>query len=221
VRDVATRARTSASAATVASLPAPGEYLCGLTWDGVHLWHSDQGARKIFALDRATGSVVREFRCGYVRADLAYDGSVLCQVGGRPKRLVLVDRRTGAIIGRREVLPASGRLTGIELGTEGLWLCLRAPTVVQLRDYPAMTVRVEYPVRGGGPAGLTYANGVVVYGEYEAGRLHAIDAATGAHLASARVVGRPTGLTWDGERLWYSDFPNRRLRAINLGDVLA
>jgi hypothetical protein len=204
----------------VAALPAPGEYLCGLTWDGTHLWHSDQAALKIFAIERAGGSVVHEFDCGYVRADLAFDGSMLCQVGGRPKRIVLVDRDTGRVTGRREVLPASGRLTGVEMGPEGMWMCLREPMVVQLRDYPAMTVRREYHVPGSSPSGLTYAHGAVVYGEFEAGRLHAVDAATGSYVGSAPVTGRPTGLTWDGERLWYCDFPARLVRPFELGELL-
>lgn len=203
-----------------ASLPAPGDYMCGLTWDGVHLWHSDQDALKIFAIDRADGAVVREFECKSVRADLAFDGSMLCQVGGRPKRIVLVNRETGRVTGRREVLPASGRLTGTEMGPEGMWMLLREPMVVQLRDYPAMTVRREYPVPGSSPSGLTYARETVVYGEFEPGILHAVDAATGAHLGSASVIGRPTGLTWDGERLWYCDFPNRVLRTIQLADLV-
>jgi hypothetical protein len=194
----------------------PGEYACGLTWDGAQLWHSDQGTRRIYAIDPADGATVRELACGWVRADLAFDGSRLCQVGGRPKRLVLVDRDTGQVTGQRAIAPRGGRVTGAEMGPEGLWLLLRGPMVVQLRDYPGMTVLREYPVPGAAPSGLTYVRGSVVYGEFEAGRLHAIDAATGAHLGSARVAGRPTGLTWDGERLWYCDFPNRLARSIEL-----
>src|SRR5207249_2590488 len=110
------------------------------------------------------------------RADLAYDGAMLCQVGGRPKRLVLIDPETGNVAGHRPILPANGRVTGVEFGPEGLWLVLRAPNVVQLREYPGMAIRREYPVRGSGPSGLTYAEGMVVFGEFESGTLHAIDA---------------------------------------------
>jgi hypothetical protein len=202
------------------SLPAPGRYLCGLTWDGEHLWHSDQEALAIYALDRRDGAVARELACPWVRADLAFDGSVLCQVGGRPKRLVLVGRDTGEVVGQRPVLPSSGRLTGVEMGPEGMWMCLREPMVVQLRDYPALDVVREFAVPGARPSGLTYAGGVVVYGEYDTSTLHAIDPASGAHLGWASVPDRPTGMTWDGERLWYCDFPNRAIRAFELADVL-
>jgi outer membrane protein assembly factor BamB len=216
------RARDDATieAAEGEALPVPGRYLCGLTWDGTYLWHSDQAAARMWAIDPDDGSVVRTFRCAWVRADLAYDGDTLCQVGGRPKRLVLVDPETGKVEGFRPILPASGRVTGSELGPEGLWLVLRGPNVVQLRSYPGMSVRREYAVPGSSPSGLTYADGVVVFGEFEAGMLHAIDAETGAHLGSTEVKGRPTGMTWDGERLWYCDFPGRVLRALDLAELL-
>ena len=106
-------------------------------------------------------------------------------------------------------------MTGVEIGPEGLWVCLRAPTVVQLRDYPTMQVMREFAVLGAGPSGLTYADGIVVYGEYEAGMLHAIDPTTGSYIGSTRVGGRPTGIAWDGVRLWYCDFPSRVIRAID------
>jgi hypothetical protein len=204
----------------VASLPAPGGYMCGLTWDGERLWHSDQDAARIWALDPDTGRIVRSFPCSRVRADLAYSDGLLVQVGGRPKRLVLLAPDTGAVVAERPVEPSNGRLTGIELGPEGLWMCLRAPEVVQLRDVATLSVQAEYPVDGS-PSGLTYVDGLVVYGDFEGGLLHVVDVGTGAITAVAALDGRPTGVTWDGDRLWYCDFPARRFRAVQLADVLA
>jgi hypothetical protein len=202
------------------TLPLPGTYPCGLTWDGTHLWHSDQVAGEIYAIDPATGAVVRTLSCPSVRADLTFDGRWLCQVGMRPKRLVLIDPRTGAQGGLRRVLPASGRLTGVESGPEGMWMCLRGPTVLQLRDYPDMIVRREFPATGAEPSGLTHADGVVVHGDYVERRILATDPASGAVLGSVAVPGNPTGLTWDGEHVWYCDFPGRRACALRLDDVL-
>ena len=209
-----------ATATVRRTLPLPGTYPCGLTWDGIHLWHSDQPAGEIYALDPADGAVLRTLRCPAVRADLAFDGQWLCQIGMRPKRLVLVDRETGEQGGRREVLPASGRLTGVEMGPEGMWMCLRGPAVLQLRNYPAMTVLREYPTAGAAPSGLTCADGVVLHGDYVERRIRASDPATGAELGSVVVVGNPTGLTWDGEHVWYCDFSGRRIHALRLDDVL-
>ena len=201
-------------------IPAPGQYPCGLTWDGARLWHSDQVAERIYAIDPADGSVLRTYVCPAVRADLAYDGTMLGQIGGRPKRLVLIDPN-GELAGERPILPASGRVTGAEMGPQGMWLVLRGPNVVQLRDYPGMRILREYAVPGSSPSGLTYADGMVVFGDFASGTLHVISAETGANTASMQVKGRPTGITSDGERLWYCDFPARAIRALDLADVLA
>jgi hypothetical protein len=207
---------TMTTAAIARTLPGVGEYMCGLTWDGSLLWHSDQEAKKIFAIDPANGTVVRELACTRVRADLGHDGTSLLQVGGRPKRVVLVDPHSGEVGGEKEVLPASGRLTGIELGPEGLWMCLRGPTVVQLRNYTTMEIEREYPVGGESPSGLTYTAGLVVHGDFDDAVLRVTSAETGAALGSFRVPGRPTGMTSDGKYLWYCDFAARAFRAIDL-----
>jgi hypothetical protein len=204
----------------VAVLPVPGRYLCGLTWDGARLWHSDQEAARFWALDRESGAVQRDLPCPWVRADLTFSDGLLCQIGGRPKRIVRIDPGTGAVVDQQPVLPSNGRLTGVERGPEGVWMCLRSPAVVQLRDPATLTVRAEYPVEGS-PSGLTYADGLVVYGDFEAGLLRALDVRSGGLCAVAPVGGHPTGVTWDGERLWYCDFRARRLVAVRLGDVLA
>ncbi|HEX6869801.1 MAG TPA: hypothetical protein VF163_01775 [Micromonosporaceae bacterium] len=195
--------------------------MCGLTWDGTQLWHSDQDAETIYAVDPRTGAISRQFPCPHVRADLAFDGTYLLQVGDRPKQLVLIEPTTGEVVGSRPVPPASGRLTGTELGPEGIWMVLRGPTVVQLREYPTMEVTREFPAAGESPSGLTYAAGVVVYGDFDDGVLRAIDPASGEHLGQLAVPGRPTGVTWDGRLLWYCDFPARSFRAVSLSSVLA
>jgi hypothetical protein len=208
-----------ATVPVVRSIPAPGGYLCGLSWDGARLWHSDQDAGKIWALDPATGAVLRTIQSGWVRADLAYHDGLLCQVGGRPKRIVLIDADTGQVVGQKPVLPASGRLCGVEMGPQGLWMCLRSPSVLQLRDFETMTVQAEFPIEGA-PSGATYAHGIVVYGEFEVGRLRAVDTVTGELLDTVQVAGHPTGMAWDGEHVWYCDFAGRACKAISL-DVLA
>ena len=200
-------------------LPAPGNYLCGLTWDGEYLWHSDQEAGTIVTVDPGDGSVVRTLNCSQLRADLTCHNGWLCQVGGRPKRILLIDPQTGDIVNQKQVSPPSGRLCGIEMGPEGMWMCLRAPAVVQLRDFDTMSVQRELPVAGS-PSGLTYVDGMVLYSEFEAGILRAVDTVTGSILATVPVEGRPTGMTWDGEQLWYCDFEARQFKAIRLNDVL-
>lgn len=203
----------------VRSLPSPGSYLCGLTWFDGLLWQSDQDAGWIWAIEPGFGEVVRELACDRVRADLTHHDGVLWQVGDRPKRIVRVDPRTGDVVGTTAVNPPSGRLCGTEASADGLWMCLRGPAVVQLRDFGTMTVQREIPVEGS-PSGLTVVNRTVVYADFEAGLVRAVDTRTGRIVGTARVEGAPTGMAWDGYSLWYCDFRARRLKAIRLDDVL-
>jgi hypothetical protein len=211
--------QTGTTVPVVRSLPSPGNYMCGLTFDGEHLWYSDQDAGKIFAMDRATGAVVRTLDCAQVRADLAVHAGWLCQVGGRPKRILVIDPYTGEIVARKEVRPPSGRLCGTEMCPDGMWMCLRAPAVVQLRDFATMTVQRELPVDGS-PSGLTYLDGIVLYSEFDTGLVRAVDTTTGELLAAVAVQGHPTGMTWDGEYVWYCDFAARAVKALRPGDVV-
>ncbi|WP_447002692.1 hypothetical protein ACRAKI_23620 [Saccharothrix isguenensis] len=203
----------------VRSLPSPGAYMCGLTWSDGLLWHSDQDAGRIWAVDPRYGDVERELECSRVRADLTYHDSLLCQIGGRPKRFVLVDPESGEVVGTKPVEPASGRLCGAEMTAAGMWMCLREPAVLQLRDFETMTVRREMPIVGT-PSGMTCVNRTVVYGEFETGLVRAVDTTTEQVVGTARVEGRPTGMAWDGYSLWYCDFAARRFKAIRLDDVL-
>jgi hypothetical protein len=211
---------TSRTVPVARCLPSPGRYMCGLTWTRGLLWHSDQEAEKIFAIERTAGLVVQVFDCPQARADLTHHDGWLCQVGGRPKRLLLIDPQTGQTVDQKQVPPPSGRLCGVEMGTDGMWMCLRNPSVIQLRDFETMTVQREHAVPGG-PSGLTHVNGVVVYSDFEAGMVRAVDGGTGRLLGMVRVEGHPTGLTWDGYQLWYCDFQARAVKSIRLDDVLS
>ncbi|WP_007023439.1 NHL repeat-containing protein [Saccharomonospora iraqiensis] len=195
------------------SLPAPGSYLCGLTWDGSHLWHSDQRAGEVYALDPGDGTVLRRLSCPSARADLTVHAGRLWQIGQRPKRFLLLDPRTGEVVERRAIEPSNGRVCGAEVRPEGVWLCLRRPAVVQLRSIERVEIVREFAVEGN-PSGLTELDGVVYYTDFEDALVRGYDVATGERVFVQPATGSPTGLTTDGVDLWYCDFPGRSLRAI-------
>ena len=37
---------------------APGTHLCGMAWDGIHLWHSDADSERIYRLDPEMGRIL-------------------------------------------------------------------------------------------------------------------------------------------------------------------
>lgn len=196
------------------SIRAPGSYLCGLAWDGRYLWHSDQIAGKFFALGSSDGIVRQVIEYQGIRGDLTFIGNHLCQVGERPRRLIIVDPATGSVVDKREVLPKSARLMGIDIGEDGdLWMCLRDPGVLQRRDWETLSVQDEVAVPGR-PSGLTCVGGIVVYSEFEDGLLRAVDARSGIVTGQFKLPSRPTGVAWDGRYLWYCDMPAARINAL-------
>ncbi|WP_328612059.1 hypothetical protein OG943_12790 [Amycolatopsis sp. NBC_00345] len=204
---------TNPGVSVIRSLPAPGAYLCGLTWDGRSLWHSDQQAGEVYELDPDTGAVLRTIPCPGARADLTVHDGQLWQIGERPKRFLVLDPGTGETVERRAVRPSSGRICGAEARPEGVWVCLRQPPVVQLRSTGTVEVLREFPVAGN-PSGLTEADGVVYYTDFEDVVIRGYDVATEEQVFAQPATGSPTGLTYDGRYLWYCDFPGRALRAI-------
>jgi outer membrane protein assembly factor BamB len=196
--------------APVHTVPAPGERLCGVAWDGRHLWHSDAGTERIYCLDPGSGRVLRELACP-VRTCLAWDGRRLWQVAGRPKRLRCLDPEDGSTV--RELPLESERACGVEIdgrrfwstNDEG-WLELRS-----LADGALLrTHRADPRI-----AGVTVARGLVWYAVDERSLLVAVDRDTGEERQRHRVEGTPTGLTFDGDRLWYADLAGRRLVAVD------
>ncbi|MFC6092281.1 hypothetical protein [Saccharothrix lopnurensis] len=199
--------------AVLRSLPSPGAYLCGLTWDGRQLWHSDQQAGEVYALDPEDGSVRHTLSCPGARADLTFHDGRLWQIGMRPKRFLLLDPGSGELVERRAIEPSNGRVCGAEVRPEGVWVCLRRPPVVQLRSVDTVEVLREFPVVGN-PSGLTEVDGVVYYTDFEDVVIRGYDVETGEQVFSEAATGSPTGLTYDGRHLWYCDFPGKALRAI-------
>jgi hypothetical protein len=41
-----------------------------------------------------------------------------------------------------------------------------------------------------------------------------VDPETGGELARYRLEGNPTGLTWDGENIWYNDYTGKKIRKV-------
>jgi hypothetical protein len=78
--------------------PAPGSHLCGLTWDGSQMWHSDAGTSTIYAIDPASGEIRAKIPCPGVRTDLTWTGAHLIKTVEQPKAFNTVP---AALLGRR------------------------------------------------------------------------------------------------------------------------
>ncbi|HEV3001240.1 MAG TPA: hypothetical protein VGW75_10925 [Solirubrobacteraceae bacterium] len=207
------------------ALPVRGRHLCGLTWlDGL-LWYSDGTLDRIFGVDPGTGAVEAELVCRGVRTGLtaADGGRCLLQVVGGDKRLRALDPRTGEVIAERPNPRPGGELCGVHETAEGLWTGYNRPQVIELRRRADGETLVSVPVDED-VADLTVMGDRVVFANHVDGRLNVLDPPAGRIVEAVPVSGNPTGLAWDGQRLWYCDYPTSHLRAVDMtpaGDEVA
>lgn len=197
----------------------PGRHLCGLTWlDGL-LWYSDHGLDEIIAVDPATGAVVNRFPCPGVRTGLtAVDGERLIQVVDGDKRLRELDPHTGQVIAEYPNPRPGGELCGIQSTPDGLWTGYSDPPVIELRRLPDPEPILSVPVNED-VADLTVAGDLVVFANHPDARLNFLDPRARLIVEVVHVMGKPTGLTWDGERLWYCDYAASHLRAVEVASL--
>ncbi len=154
---------------------------------------------------------MRELACPAVRTCLSFDGGRLWQVAGHPKALRCLDPADGTVL---RVLPLdSEHACGIEVRGPVFWLTKEGEGRLELRSLAdgrvLRSLAAERRV-----AGVTVAHGLVWYAVDAGSLLVALDLESGAERARHHVEGTPTGLTWDGEHLWYADFAGRRLVAV-------
>lgn len=195
------------------TLPLPGEYPCGFAWDGESFWHSDQRAGEIYRLSRSTGAVQRTIRCKSARADLAFRHGRLFQIGMRPKRLLVYEAATGFRHDNIPIEPSNGRVTGLDTVGDKFVMCLREPSVVQLRNSHDGSIVHEMAIDGS-VSGLAVHQGTVCVGDFVDRCIRIYSIESGEPQGVISLSGPPTGMCSDGDVVWYADFANKWLRAV-------
>jgi hypothetical protein len=198
-------------------IPVPGKHLCGLTWQDPLLWVSDAQLEEILAIDSRSGEIVRRVECPAVVTGLTHFNGELLQVAGSDRSLRLMDSRTGEIL--EEFLnPRPGlQLCGIEATPAGVWLGYEDPPMLELRRFPYLELADRIAVHEP-PAGVTMTDKYIAYANYPNAHIHLVDREKRRVAKTIKVQGNPTGLTWDGRRLWYCDHTNLVLRAVDISE---
>ncbi|HEX8079356.1 MAG TPA: hypothetical protein VF557_04030 [Jatrophihabitans sp.] len=199
------------------ALPVEGDQLCGLAWlDGL-LWYSDAGLEAITAVDPVNGAVVTRLPCPGVRTGLtaADGGTRLVQVVDGDKRLRVLEPYTGRVFEEYPNPRPGAELCGVHDTPGGMWMGYQDPPVIDLRrhgDHEAiLSIEVNEDV-----ADVTVAGGSVIFANHPEARLNVLDPESGRIVRVIPVAGNPTGLTWDGRRLWYCDYSAGQLRAVEV-----
>jgi hypothetical protein len=151
-------------------------------------------------------------RTGLTAAD---EGRHLVQVVGGDKRLRAIDPRTGETLAEYSNPRPRGELCGLQETSAGLWTGYSDPPVIDLRRLSDLGPLASFPVTEN-VADLTVVGDLVVFANHPDGRLNLLDPSVGRIVDVIPVSGNPTGLTWDGRRLWYCDYPTSHLRAVEL-----
>jgi hypothetical protein len=208
-----------ASTSLLAEISVPGKHLCGLTWKDDLLWFSDAGLNEIIGVSPQTGALACHIECPEVRTGLTVINGDFLQVVGVGRALRLIDCRTNEAV-REFPNPRPGRdLCDIESTSKGVWLGYEDPPMLELRGLQGFelldNIPVDEPV-----AGVTVVNQYVAYSCYATRHIHVVDPVSKEVATTMEVLGNPTGLTWDGSLLWYCDYTNVRLRALELPALL-
>lgn len=206
------------SVGTVRDIPVRALKLCGLTWSGEFLWFSESVSNQIMALDPASGRVEHRLACPEVRTDLTTLHGNLVQVVGDRRALQVIDPGTGDVVVEMANPRPGNVLCGLEATRDGIWFGYEDLRVLDLRRIEdgelIESIPAAYPI-----AGLTVSDHYLAYSDYRAGTINLVDLVQRREVACYDVAGNPTGLTWDGSRIWYCDYTTFQLRAIEVPGI--
>jgi hypothetical protein len=206
------------SVGTVRDIPVRALELCGLTWSGEFLWFSESVSNEIKALDPITGQVEHRVPCPEVRTDLTTMSGNLVQIVGERRALQVIDPGSGDVVDEIPNPRPGTVLCGLEAARDGVWFGYEDLRVLDLRASDdgrlVDSIPVRHPI-----AGLTVSDHYLAYADHGGGTINLVDIDRRREVASYRVAGNPTGLTWDGSRIWYCDHTNLQLRAIEVPGI--
>jgi hypothetical protein len=205
------------AAGSVHDLSVDAEVLCGLTWSGQLLWYADAGKERVVGVDPHTGESVGVIACPELRRGLATINGNLVYAAGPDYRLRIVDPATGDLVAEARNPRPGEAVAGMEGGRNGLWLGYR--DFIDLRKTADFSLVTCIGVRGM-VAGITVTDRYLVYSDRRAESITVVDPVMEQVVLPVNVHGSPTGLSWDGSRIWYCDTAHSRLRAIDVPGIV-
>jgi glutamine cyclotransferase len=197
------------------SYPALGSHLCGMAWDGHHLWYADAGTDRLSCLDVHTGTILQEVVCLEARTGLTSDGTSLWQMAGHPKRIRVIDPADGHIVREIGLGEHAEGMGGMFVDGTSYWLGPEQEGMIEQHSLGDNTVLTTFGVVPSAE-GITIIGSTLWYTSYRQRLLAAVDLRTGQARQRYRLPGDPIGMCWDGAQLWYSDYMHRQLCAVHL-----
>ena len=196
-------------------VPAPGEDLRGLAWDGRRFWVYSPTTNEAIAVSPMDGSVRHRVRLPHGEVSgIGCWGEVLAVAQKRPKRLLTVSPDSGDVLTERAldqvhdvgaVAEADGRICVADLWVPGVWVFDADPRA------PGRYRQLAGPLPGalsGAAQGVwhvdLWASAVIKSGP----RGELLD------WGEAPFGPSTAGVAWDGRRLWALDGAKKRICAL-------
>lgn len=199
------------TAASVRDISVDAGELTGLTWFGNALWFADPSRGRAVPVDPASGAAGDPVRCPGLRAGLTTIGGNLVY-GTEGAVLRVLDPHAGSVV-RDVQLSGPEEVTCLEAIRDGLWVGYRDALELRRTADLALVNTVRAPF---GVNGVTVTDRYVAYSDWLGEAITVHDTVPERDVLRIHVDGPPTGLAWDGLRLWYCDAVNIRLRALDV-----
>jgi len=200
------------------SFRSPGSHLCGLAWDGTHLWYSDGDTRLLYQLDVQTGSILVTLPCPEVRTGLSFDGGHLWQIAGHPKCIRVIDPDDGEVRDEIALGANAEQICGLLVQNESYWTGPESNAYIE--QYSRATRRLTWQY---GPVssadGLAIIGSLLWYTSYKDSALIAMDLQSGTEVRRYHLTGNPTDMCWGGQMFWYNDYAHKQICAVRPDDL--
>lgn len=194
--------------------------LLGLAWGGDLLWASDRATNTIIGVDALSGAVLERVPCPEIEGDLTIHDGLLYQVTGRRRTITVLDPESRSVVGEIANPRPGYHLSALCAAGDTLWI---GYTDRLLADRLALSDHERQPdlQLGTGSRGFALTDSVLIASSdsHSLIAVHSLSGNGGAR--QFEVQGQPTGLAWDGTRLWYADPSIPFLRAVEVPGLAA
>jgi len=207
----------AAAAEEVPSIKAPATTIAGLAFDGKRLWCADRASRTLFAVDPATGDVLKRLPLpGRHAAGLDWDDGFLWHVDGRTRKVYRLSAEDGKIAA--EFPAPGGDPPGIvRVGDTLLVGDWNDGVVYTLAAGDGHIVKTQWsPLVH--PWDMATDGRRVWFADGAGGEAVAVDLERWQAITAVPLPTRqPTGLALDGDTLWVAGMNEDRIWRVAIG----
>ena len=213
----------------VHTIPAPGTHCQGLTWDGEHLWVTDNTTKMIYKISPEDGEVISSFPFPIsikFSEGLAWDGTNLWGAGwnesnGNGSKIFKLDPSNGELLFSFYYPGEDTWPHGITYDGQHIWANnFLHDTINSLDKFNPENGDYlgSIPAPGEKSLGLTWIGSFLWSNDYELHRIYQIDPNNGTIIYSfSCYAGILRDMTWDGEYMWSLSWSDATIYKLDIG----